>query len=277
MTKGDVAEVLSADLLPWERQPREPEAAYAAFQAYLHQDKRVVGEHGRSARNWSSQWHWSHRAHEYDVYMSRVDLEDQVRYRRKMNERHRQMASVAQAKLVQWLNRLDEQAIARMSAAEATRLWDVAVRIERAATLTISEDDVPELASEPYGDPARKNSLKQRLIDAGLDQVEMTALAHFLHELEHWEPNFRADPQAAFEEKLEAVRRRFVQSQDSPVAVSEPQPPPAQPAPVNVPAEVDEEDEPEVDPMAASRAIFGQDSWMRPYIPPPGPPVRKVR
>jgi hypothetical protein len=35
--------------------------------------------------------------------MSRIDLEEQVRYRRKMNERHRRMAAVAQSKILEWL------------------------------------------------------------------------------------------------------------------------------------------------------------------------------
>jgi hypothetical protein len=109
--------------------------------------------------------------------MSRVDLEEQVRYRRKMNARHRQIASVAQSKVVQWLNGLDEKAITRMSAADATRLLDVAVRIERMATCAVGAEDLPD----PYGEPARENGLEQRLVDAGLD-VDMSQIARLLHE-----------------------------------------------------------------------------------------------
>jgi hypothetical protein len=88
--------------------------------------RQAAGDGSRADReNWSMRWSWSMRAHEYDVYMARVDLEDQVRYRRRMNARHRQVASVAQSKVVQWLNGLDEKAISRMSAADATRLLDV--------------------------------------------------------------------------------------------------------------------------------------------------------
>jgi hypothetical protein len=183
MTKSDrgsqpVAEILAGDLLPWERQPEEGELAYQAFRGWLDSDKRRVTDHGPSAKNWSMRWSWSMRAHEYDVYMARVDLEEQVRYRRKMNERHRRMAAVAQSRVVKWLEGLDEKAIARMSAADATRLWDVAVRIERMATSTVgAEEDLPD----PYSEPARENGLEQRLIEAGLD-VEISEVARLLHE-----------------------------------------------------------------------------------------------
>jgi hypothetical protein len=167
--------VLSADLLPWERQPEEGERAYEAFKAWLDSDHRRVRDHGPSALNWSSEWCWSARAHEYDIYISRVDLEEQVRYRQKMNERHRRMAAVAQSKVLEWLGSVDPT---KMSAADATRLLDVAVRIERAATRgAVSAEDLPD----PHSEPAGEGSLEQRLIDAGLD-VPMSEIAQLLHE-----------------------------------------------------------------------------------------------
>ena len=174
-----VAKVLSGDLLPWERQPGEGEKAYAAFKAWLDSDKRRVRDHGPSALNWSSEWSWSARAHEFDVYTARVDLEDQIRYRLKMNERHRRIGSAAQSKVVGWLSSLTEEAVARMSVADATRLLDTAVRIERAAT---SDADLEE-PDWAYDEPGRENgSLKQRLVDAGLD-VPMSDVAYLLHKV----------------------------------------------------------------------------------------------
>ncbi len=110
--------------------------------------------------------------------MSRVDLEEQVRYRRKMNARHRQIGSVAQAKAVQWLNGLDAEKVARMSTADATRLLDVAVRIERMATSAVDAEDLPEL---PDREPKGAMSLHQRLIEADLN-VELSDIADLLHE-----------------------------------------------------------------------------------------------
>lgn len=112
---------------------------------------------------------------EYDVYMARVDLEEQVRHRRKMNERHRRMAAVAQSKVVKWLDGLDP---ARMSTADATRLLAVSVQIEQMATSAVSAEDLPV---PPFSEPAREGGLEQRLRDAGLD-VDMSELARFLHE-----------------------------------------------------------------------------------------------
>jgi hypothetical protein len=84
---------------------------------------------------------------------------------------------VAQSKVVQWLNGLDEKAISRMSAADATRLLDVAVRIERMATSTVSAEDLPD---DTYSEP-RENGLEQRLLEANLD-VELGDIARLLHE-----------------------------------------------------------------------------------------------
>jgi hypothetical protein len=176
VTKSDPAARLSADLLPWERQPEETDGAYAAFESWLHSEKRQLKDYPSTARNWSARYHWVARAHEYDIYISRVDLQEQVRYRRKMNARHRQIASVAQAKLVTWLNGLDP---ARMSTADAIRLLDVAVKIEREATAAVDAEDLPE----PYVEPARVGgSIEQRLKAAGLD-VPMSEVAEALRKV----------------------------------------------------------------------------------------------
>jgi hypothetical protein len=187
MSKLDTQqERLNPDLPPWERQPDETDRAYVAFKAWLDSDKRRVVDHGPTAANWSSRWQWSARAREYDVYMARVDLEDQVRYRRKMNDRHRRMASVALSKVVEWLGSVDPT---RMSTADATRLLDVAVRIERDATGIHTEDDLPP----PHPEIPHEGSLEQRLIDAGLD-VEMSDVARLLHERLGTEPEPASEP-----------------------------------------------------------------------------------
>jgi hypothetical protein len=177
VTKDDVAARLAPDLLPWERQPDEPEAAWHAFKDFLESEKRRVSDHGPSARNWSSKWLWSTRAHEYDVHMARVDLEEQVRYRRRMMERHRRVGAVAQGKAVEWLNTLTPEKIAKWTPADATRLLQVSVQIEREACAGASLEDLPD----PYGEPAGEGSLGQRLLDAGLN-MEMSELARLIHE-----------------------------------------------------------------------------------------------
>jgi hypothetical protein len=86
---------------------------------------------------------------------------------------------VAQGKAVEWLNTLTPERIARMSVADATRLLDVAVRIEREACPAVDVEDLPE----PYSEPAReKGSLEQRMIEAGLN-VPMSEVANLLHKV----------------------------------------------------------------------------------------------
>jgi hypothetical protein len=172
--------MLAGDILPWERQPDETEPAYAAFHADLHSERRKVTDHGPTAKDWSARYRWSMRAHEWDLYMSRVDLEEQVRYRRRMLERHRRVGAVAQGKAVEWLNTLTPERIAKMSVADATRLLDVAVRIEREACPAVGAEDLPD---DPYREPPRENGLQQRLIEAGLD-VELSEIADLLHKLD---------------------------------------------------------------------------------------------
>lgn len=138
-----------------------------------------MSEHGASAKNWSSQWSWASRAREYDVYMSRIDLEEQTRYRRRMNARHRQLGAVAQGKVVAWLNSLTDADVVAMSPADATRLLATAVQIERAATSDAGLDNMPDWV---YDEPAREGSLKERLIEAGLD-VELSDIARLLHKV----------------------------------------------------------------------------------------------
>jgi hypothetical protein len=75
-----------------------------------------------------------------------------------------------------WLNGLTDDAISRMSAADATRLLDVAVRVERAATPAVGDVDVPDRYSEPP-----ETGFGQRLAEAGLD-VELSELARLIHE-----------------------------------------------------------------------------------------------
>jgi hypothetical protein len=65
----------TADLNPWDQQPRETAKAYAAFTAYLRMDPgerstaRVGQEFGKSKRlidRWSSTWSWVERVAAFD-------------------------------------------------------------------------------------------------------------------------------------------------------------------------------------------------------------------
>lgn len=164
------ARPLDPDVHPWMRQPEETDAAFAAFTAYLNQEKRRVHDHGASSFRWSAEWSWRYRAYEYDLFMAQVDLEEQIRYRRAMNERHRAIARSAQGKLVEWLQQLNPQS---MTAADATRLLAVVVEMERRATEGADLGYAPDPPSAPRG-----SSLTEKL--AGLD-IELQDLARLMH------------------------------------------------------------------------------------------------
>jgi hypothetical protein len=173
------AEVPNADRLPWEQWDGETDMAFRAFRSWLDSsDRRHLRDFGPSALNWSSRWSWAMRAREYDRHMVRIDTEEQVRHRRKMEARNRQMASVALAKVVQWLNGLTPEKIAKISVADAMRFWLVAERIEREATLAVDMDDLDD---PPPRENGLEKSLKEKLLGAGLD-VPMSELAEFLRE-----------------------------------------------------------------------------------------------
>ena len=168
------AKPLNPDLHPWVHQPGESDAAFKAFAEYLHAEKRRVEGHGPSSFRWSVEWSWGLRAYEYDLYMAQVDLEDQVRYRRAMNERHRKIAAAAQGKLVTWLSGLDPS---KMTTADATRLMAVVVDMERRATEGVEAGMLPTPLPAETMTP-----LTERL--SGLD-IELSQLARLLHQKTH--------------------------------------------------------------------------------------------
>ena len=127
---GRLAKNLNPDINPWERQPSESQQAYAAFVAFRDSDARKVGDHGKRAYTWSAEWHWGFRAYQHDLYLAQEEAAAMVRYRRRMNERQRSTARLAQSKIIAWLNALDPS---KLTAGEASRWLEVAVKIERLA------------------------------------------------------------------------------------------------------------------------------------------------
>jgi hypothetical protein len=175
------ARPLSPDLHPWEQQPGETPDAYAGFVGYRDSEDRRVGEHGANSRNWSSMWSWGYRAYQWDLHMARVDQEEMVRYRRRMNERQRTAARYAQQQIVQWLQNLNP---AKLKPAEAARWWEIAVRVEReAAGAHLDPSKVAEIPDEVPDSPEDLVTLGSLLDGEPVgDQVEAD-MAEQLHEL----------------------------------------------------------------------------------------------
>lgn len=125
----------------WERQEGEPPRAYEVFLNYRDSDPRVVGDHPNGYKR-SSVWSWSERVQAWDQYMVKMEDEALVRYRLTMNERHRTIARLAQARAAEWLQKLTGEAIARMRPSDVARLLEVSTRIEREASRFHDEADL---------------------------------------------------------------------------------------------------------------------------------------
>ena len=124
---------LDPDVLPWERQPDEPNATYQMFLKYRDMERRSLRGQGMNgyALTASVKWSWSHRCLEWDRYVARQEAEALIRDRISMNERQRNVSRAAQNKIAQWLLTADFDSLKPM---EAARWYELAVRIEREAS-----------------------------------------------------------------------------------------------------------------------------------------------
>jgi hypothetical protein len=161
MSAAKDAHSFDPDLQPWERQPNETDDAYAMYVAYRDMPSRNMAlfdqdpEHvsrgftTKKAHNNSSRWSWAWRNAQYDRYLANVDVEELVRYRRMMHERHRRVARAGFSKMTQWVRNFD---INRLTASEAIRLFEVFVRVEQMAAGTYEVlDQMPGHPDEQVG------------------------------------------------------------------------------------------------------------------------------
>lgn len=180
------AHPLDPDAHPWERQPDEPDEQYAMFVEWRDMEDRRFAvfdtdpylERGwtkRRAEQVSSKWSWGYRSFCWDRYLGQVDTEELVRYRRFMNQRHRNVARHALNKFATWLVGLDPATLKPM---EAARLAELAVAMERAAAqvepLVVEDGDLDgEIEDTP-------RTLRDM---AGIDPTVEADLARALHEI----------------------------------------------------------------------------------------------
>jgi|GEM_PF-1232328 len=152
MTQPDLP---TDDRHPWERQPAEGHRAFEAFVLYRDMEPgersqrkvaEALGKSGALVSRWSSTHRWVDRAASWDVEQDRKWRADMSRRRRRATERHLGIAQVAQQKITQRLLDIDPK---KLTVAEATRLLEVAVRIERDALGEPTRHEV----SGPGGDP----------------------------------------------------------------------------------------------------------------------------
>jgi hypothetical protein len=128
----------------WDRQPGESSKAYAHFCLYRdmgpQRSLRKMAKDGRCAAKvrqldrWSSKWRWVERSQRYDDHLQYEDRLRQEKERKEMVSRHAKIAVLSQNLVVKGIEKLVsevEQGKRDLSASDASRLLDVAVKIER--------------------------------------------------------------------------------------------------------------------------------------------------
>jgi len=131
----------------WDRQPAESSRAYRFFSEYRSmgpdrslvklREQAKVGGRSVSVRlleRWSAKWHWVMRSQRYDDHLLYQDRLRQEKERKDMVTRHAKIAVLSQNLVVKGIEKLVadvEQGKRDLTASDASRLLDVAVRIER--------------------------------------------------------------------------------------------------------------------------------------------------
>ncbi len=123
----------------WERRPDESEPAHAAFQVYERQPsgdrslRRVATEVGKDFAligRWSSAHGWTARVAAWDLHQDRIRQRAHEQAILAMSERHAQLATAFQGKIVERLRAIQP---AELSPADLVRWFEVASKVERLA------------------------------------------------------------------------------------------------------------------------------------------------
>lgn len=173
---------LDPDRPIWERQEGESNEAWKAFEKYRDMEHRTYREVSSSSGRWSREWSWQARVAEWDRHIARQEAEELVRYRVKMNERHRMIAATAQNKIVQWLQTLEPS---KMRPAEAARWFEIAVKVERDAAGAKGEDLIQSPVEREVNDALSGVTLGELLSKdtnlAGLDGADEVDAAEAIY------------------------------------------------------------------------------------------------
>lgn len=145
------------EVLPWDRQRREPEKAYGYFVLYrdLGRTRTVakVAVEVHKSRDYlhklASVWKWVQRAQTWDREEDRLYAEGMAEQRRDMARRHARIASALLGKLVGRLQNLD---LSRLGPGDIARWLEVATRVER---LALGLPDSTTAHTGPDGGPIR--------------------------------------------------------------------------------------------------------------------------
>lgn len=127
----------------WERQPKETEQAWAAFLTYRDMEPprtvtAVAANLSKSRQlitTWKSRWFWDERVHAYDNEVQKRALDHAVKERRKMYERHTNIAMRLQKAALDALEKLDAESLSFKDIREAVKLGAELERRSRAGSI----------------------------------------------------------------------------------------------------------------------------------------------
>lgn len=139
----------------WEQQPTDTDQSYSAFCVYRDLgvrrslveasrkyydlgDEPIAGTSPklRQMKSWSATHNWVARANAYDLYLDEQARYEQLEAVKEMRRRHAAVASMALAKAAERLRVASSESL---SISDASRLLDLAVKIERLARGEASE------------------------------------------------------------------------------------------------------------------------------------------
>lgn len=134
---------------PWERQPGEGDAAFAAFVVYrdsgpsrsLADTATKVGRVKNTVGNHSRRWAWPARAAAYDAHLDKVGTAAVVDELAEMNRRHARLAMDALEKLADRLMVMSTEEVTPKMLAGLLKVASDLERQARGAAPTGAEDD----------------------------------------------------------------------------------------------------------------------------------------
>jgi hypothetical protein len=182
---------------PWERldQDGETSHAYRAFLIYrdagpkrtlravahdfydIPRTENLHADHAgkiRTVEKWSAQFRWVQRAEEFDDWLQKQADADDIQAIKDMRKRHVQLASSFQAKVVTYLNGMDNAALARMNPDQMMRVLDLAIKNERLARGVPDQMSMQMImdAGRPADRADASAEALQRKLDAWLMSVD---------------------------------------------------------------------------------------------------------
>lgn len=152
----------------WERQLGESEAAFRFFVAYremprprsLRTLERTLNKPLTTLGTWSIKHHWVARCEAYDRYLDHQAVQEAIKVRKAMVERHLNLSRTIQTAIARRLERLLRPAadgsfpeLEKLTPASMASLTEVAVKLERLSlgetTENVGYRDQPELPGGP--------------------------------------------------------------------------------------------------------------------------------